>query len=169
MILYHGSDIIVEQPRLVHQTRTLDFGAGFYTTTNKVQAVSFAEKVRERTESKDCFVSLYDADYELMSQELDILCFDEPSEDWLDFVYANRNGTYRGKTYDLVYGPVANDMIYKTFIAYDTGLYTKAVTVSKLKVNQLYHQMTFCTERAIAHLVFNGAFGREEWATDHGK
>ena len=40
MIVYHGSNMIVDQPRLVHQNRTLDFGYGFYTTTNQNQAIS---------------------------------------------------------------------------------------------------------------------------------
>ena len=35
MILYHGSNVIVEKPILVEQNRFLDFGYGFYTTTNK--------------------------------------------------------------------------------------------------------------------------------------
>lgn len=35
MILYHGSNVIVSEPKLVQQNRFLDFGVGFYTTTNK--------------------------------------------------------------------------------------------------------------------------------------
>lgn len=34
MRLYHGSDVVVEKPILLPRQRTLDFGAGFYTTTN---------------------------------------------------------------------------------------------------------------------------------------
>ena len=45
MILYHGSNIVVAQPKLIQQNRFLDFGYGFYTTTNKEQAISFADKV----------------------------------------------------------------------------------------------------------------------------
>ncbi len=45
MFLYHGSNVVVEKPQLVKQTRFLDFGFGFYTTENKTQAVSFSEKV----------------------------------------------------------------------------------------------------------------------------
>lgn len=32
MILYHGSNVIVDQPELIQQNRYLDFGFGFYTT-----------------------------------------------------------------------------------------------------------------------------------------
>lgn len=42
MILYHGSNMAVEQPKLIVQNRFFDFGTGFYTTENKEQAISFA-------------------------------------------------------------------------------------------------------------------------------
>ncbi|MBR3651777.1 MAG: DUF3990 domain-containing protein, partial [Victivallales bacterium] len=30
MLLYHGSNVVVEKPRLIPPKRLLDFGAGFY-------------------------------------------------------------------------------------------------------------------------------------------
>lgn len=48
MILYHGSNVIVSEPKLILQNRFLDFGFGFYTTTNKIQAIGFADKVTKR-------------------------------------------------------------------------------------------------------------------------
>lgn len=38
MILYHGSLVIVEKPRIMRANRPLDFGTGFYTTTSLQQA-----------------------------------------------------------------------------------------------------------------------------------
>ena len=43
MILYHGSNVIVKEPHIIESNRFLDFGIGFYTTTNKDQAVNFAQ------------------------------------------------------------------------------------------------------------------------------
>jgi len=156
LILYHGSDLIVEIPKLVMQTRTLDFGSGFYTTTNKEQAMSFAEKVMLRRASNSNYVSIYDVDFEKIKNELDILKFEAPDESWLDFVYENRTGVYSGNKYDVVYGPVANDTIFKTFIAYETGIYTKTETLERLKINKLYNQMTFSTVKALGYLKFVG-------------
>ena len=48
MILYHGSNVVVSGPKLIQQNRFLDFGFGFYTTTNKKQAIGFADKVYKR-------------------------------------------------------------------------------------------------------------------------
>ena len=62
MILYHGSNIIVDIPILVKQNRALDFGNGFYTTENKTQALSFAEKVYRRRKQGKPIVSVYDFD-----------------------------------------------------------------------------------------------------------
>ena len=51
MLLYHGSDVVVEIPRILESNRTLDFGAGFYTTTYKAQAIDFSYKVMRRNGS----------------------------------------------------------------------------------------------------------------------
>ena len=36
MICYHGSDTIVDIPRILEAKRPLDFGGGFYVTTSNV-------------------------------------------------------------------------------------------------------------------------------------
>jgi hypothetical protein len=41
MLLYHGSNLEVPEPRLINQTRGLDYGAGFYLTTGVEQAKRF--------------------------------------------------------------------------------------------------------------------------------
>ena len=44
MIVYHGSIDIVEKPDTLHSYRTLDFGKGFYVTTNKAQSEVWAKR-----------------------------------------------------------------------------------------------------------------------------
>jgi len=157
MILYHGSDVIVERPRLLKQQRTLDFGPGFYTTTNEEQAISFAKKMQDRRGSARGYVSMYEiADTAALRQTQNILEFPAPDEVWLDFVFENRSGIYTGPAYDIIFGPVANDTIYRTFVAYEDGLYTKQETIERLKVKKLYNQMVFCSQRAISLLSYTG-------------
>lgn len=62
MFLYHGSNLAVSKPRLVEQNRFLDFGYGFYTTTNKAQAIGFADKVTKRRKEGVPTVSIYEID-----------------------------------------------------------------------------------------------------------
>ncbi len=131
MILYHGSNVIVEQPKLIIQNRTLDFGYGFYTTTNRRQAINSAEKVAVRQECGRPLVSVYEIpEINELQKNFHILIFPEANEDWLDFVYANRSANYHGKQYDMILGPVANDTIYRTFIAYEDGILTKQETLA---------------------------------------
>ena len=101
MILYHGSNVIVSQPRLIKQNRFLDFGYGFYTTTNKAQAISFADKVTRRRGEGKKEVSIYEVDAEKAFAEGKLLRFDSPNEAWLDFVSDNRSGNYEGETFEM--------------------------------------------------------------------
>ena len=159
MHVYHGSDVIVKQPDLKHSVRALDFGTGFYTTTNEKQAIQFAHKVYERTLRRELvpqgyFVSVYSINHAMMQQHLSILTFQNPDENWFDFVMANRKSTYDGKPYDVIYGPVANDTVYRALLGYETGLYTKAQTIEQLAVRKLFNQITFATEKALSFLQF---------------
>ena len=165
MLVYHGSNTIVEQPRLAPQNRTLDFGHGFYTTTNRIQAVSFAQKVTDRRESGSPCVSMYEVpELDELKSRYSMRIFPEANEEWLDFVFANRNGSYSGMHYDIVFGPVANDTIYRTFVAYEEGILTRDETIARLKVKKLYDQMTFATEQALKELRYIGKLdaGREQ-------
>ncbi len=162
MILYHGSNVIVSQPRLIKQNRFLDFGYGFYTTTNKAQAISFADKVTRRRGEGKKEVSIYEVDAEKAFAEGKLLRFDSPNEAWLDFVSDNRSGNYEGETFDFVYGPVANDDVYRTFTLYTAGLLTKAQTLEALKVKKLYDQLVFSSEKALSYLRFIGSVPEEE-------
>ena len=48
MVLYHGSSVEVSQPEILSAERALDFGAGFYTTTDREQAERWARRVTVR-------------------------------------------------------------------------------------------------------------------------
>ena len=82
------------------------------------------------------------AELEELKNKYKLLFFSEANEEWLDFVFANCNGSYEGVNYDIIFGPVANDTIYRTFIAYEEGILTKDETIARLKVKKLYNHMT---------------------------
>ena len=162
MILYHGSNVVVDKPRLVPQNRFLDFGSGFYTTENKTQAIGFAEKVYRRRNTGIQTVSVYEFDENAAFSACSLLRFDLPDEAWLDFVFANRTGGYNGKPYELIYGPVADDDVYQTFALYSSGTYTKEETLNALKVKNLFNQLLFTSERALSYLKFTGTLNETE-------
>jgi len=162
MILYHGSNIIVDKPQLISQNRALDFGGGFYTTENKNQALSFAEKVYRRRKEGKPIVSIYEFNDSSAFSVCTFLRFDKPDETWLDFVSAHRNCTYQGEVYELIYGPVANDDIFLTFHLYASGDLSKEETINRLKIKKLYNQLVFSSERAISFLNFVSVLNEEQ-------
>ena len=155
MILYHGSNMIVEKPGIVEQNRYLDFGNGFYTTTNMMQAENFAKKVIVRRGGKSV-VNEYEFDENEYSG-LIIKRFSAPDEEWLDFVSEHRNGTYVGKKYDIIIGAVANDDVYRTLQVYASGVLTKEQALEALKVKKLFNQYVFATKEALSLLKFVNA------------
>lgn len=163
MILYHGSNLTVSEPKLVAQNRFLDFGYGFYTTTNKVQAIGFADKVTKRRKEGIPTISIYEIDEAKAFAECSVLRFDAPNEEWLDFVSENRAGNYSGKRYDFIYGPVANDDVYTTFTLYTSGVLTKEQTIEALKVKKLYNQLVLTSNKALSYLKFCGTVPEEEF------
>lgn len=162
MILYHGSNVIVSEPRFIEQNRFLDFGFGFYTTTNKIQAIGFADKVTKRRKDGEKSVSIYEIDEARAFRECSVLRFDSANEAWLDFVSENRSGNYTGESFDFIFGPVANDDVYTTFTLYSAGVLTKEQTLEALKIKKLYNQLVLSSEKALSYLKFIGTVPQEE-------
>jgi len=161
MIIYHGSNETVKKPNLDLSRKSLDFGAGFYTTVNKEQAVDFSRKVAIRKGDSNKFVNVYDFDEKASEPALRVLRFTVPDISWLNFVYENRRGVYTGKTYDLIVGPVANDDVYATLIVYEQGILNIEQTIEALKIKDLYNQYVFKTEKALSFLKFIESYHSE--------
>ena len=157
MTVYHGSDMIVDRPKLIKQNRFLDFGFGFYTTTNRSQAKNFAIKVSDRRKTHSPIVNIYSVNEDIAFEQCSILMFDGADEDWLDFVSANRKGTYTGPQYDLIYGAVADDDVYRTMGLYQAGVLSRQQALEALKIRRLFNQLVFATEHALEYLHFEGS------------
>lgn len=153
MKVFHGTNIIIEQPRIINRFKTLDFGEGFYTTENENQAKEFAIKVcKRRTPKLYPIVNCYEFNENF--NQLSILTFDAPDEKWLDFVVERRKGNVLNEKYDLIIGPVANDDVFGTIILYEAGQLDKESVIKRFKVKDLYNQMVFCNELILSKLTF---------------
>ncbi len=151
MRLYHGSNVAVREPRLLKVQRDLDFGRGFYTTTDLRQATIWAERTaRIRCTGQPC-VSVYELDEEACNT-LRVLRFAGPDEAWLAFVTAHRRGRVDRDDWDLVIGPVANDQTMQTLVLYLDGYLNERETIARLLPQKLKDQVTFKTEKALACL-----------------
>ena len=156
MILYHGSTEIVEKPKIISGDKFLDFGYGFYTTTSKEQALRWATIKKKRVKSEKSYLNIYEIDNCVFSSDsFSILNFDNPSREWLEFVIDNRRGNII-HSYDFVRGPVANDTLYRIIVLYESGILNFEETVKRLKVNELFDQLSFHSDKALENLIFRG-------------
>jgi hypothetical protein len=153
MVVFRGTNVVIEQPKILNRHKTLDFGEGFYTTENEMQARDFAIKVcQRRTPALHPIVNCYEfiEDFGKFS----ILNFDTPNEKWLDFVVERRKGIELTEKYDLIIGPVANDDVFGTIILYEAGQLDKESAIKRLNVKKLFNQVVFCSEYSSGSLTF---------------
>ncbi len=153
MILYHGSNVEVKQPQLLKLQRELDFGKGFYTTSDLKQAESWAKRTTKRRASGSAIVSVYQIDDAAFSM-LSVLKFDLADQKWLEFVTDNRRGIPSSENWDIVIGPVANDQTMPTLMLYLDGFYSEEETIKRLLTQNLKDQYVFKTDSALSMLRF---------------
>lgn len=155
MFLYHGSNMQVITPKILVTNRMLDFGAGFYTTSNKEQAVKWSKIQTMRRRKGKPTVSMYELDEEKL-KEISVHRFKSANKEWLRFVTDNRKGKYFGEKYDLVVGPVANDNTMPVINNYMSGVIDESTALILLKPQKLSDQYAFLTEKGISIIKFLG-------------
>ncbi|MBR4221484.1 MAG: DUF3990 domain-containing protein [Victivallales bacterium] len=153
MILYHGSNIAVKTVELKLSRHLLDFGSGFYMTSDYDQAAKWAIIKTKRLETGCACVSVFDVS-EVVWKTLKIQMFTSPNYDWLRFVNANRHGAAVECDADVVIGPVANDNTMPVLNLYFSGAYTEDEALRRLLPQKLKNQFAFKTEHAIEALLF---------------
>ena len=152
MKLYHGSLEVVSEPRIITPNRTLDYGRGFYTTTSYEQAEQWVRR-RKGTQHSIGYVNIYEL-ADVLPDEIKQLRFDTPTEEWVDFVMRNRTEKGFEHSFDIVYGPVANDRVYAAFALYESNLLDKEGLIRELRTYELVDQFLFHTEQSLQHLTF---------------
>lgn len=148
MELFHGSNTIVQAPKILTNGFYKDFGYGFYCTGIERQARRWA--LTKRTAH---VVNVYE--YEETSK-LSIKTFPKMSEEWLQFVVDCRMG--RDHSFDIVEGPMADDTIWDYIEDFADGAISKAAFWELVKFKYPTHQIVFCTERALESLAFERSY-----------
>lgn len=146
-IIYHGSNVVVQEPKILINGHYKDFGYGFYCTNIEKQAKRWA-----LTKRGSSVVNKYDY---LENKELSICVFPEMTEEWLQFVVDCRRG--KEHNYDIVEGPMADDQIWDYVEDYFSGNISKAAFWELVKFKYPTHQIVFCTEDALKTLHFEGS------------
>jgi len=153
MILYHGSNVEVASPELMPVARALDFGRGFYLTSDFEQAARWARTAVLRRGEGVAVVSVYEFD-ESAAGALKILRFDSADAGWLKYVARNRTRPTDTPDFDLVSGPVANDNTMPVLNLYFKGAYSEEETLRRLLPQRLKDQLAMKTEAALSCLAF---------------
>lgn len=153
MKIYHGSTTIVTSPEIRESNRSLDYGNGFYATTSFDQAEKWVRrKMREDNQHKG-YVNVYELDTQSL-KDYNTLSFPTPSEEWVDFVMANRTQEDFTHDYDIVYGPVANDHVYAAFALYEGHVISKQALIAELRTYTLVDQYLFHSNRSLNSIRF---------------
>ena len=152
MILYHGSNMIIEHIDLDKSKPNKDFGKGFYLSESEMQAMEMAT-FKSLLLGGEPVITKFEFDDAVMHDSaLRIKVFDNYSEEWADFVFANREGN-DVEQYDIVYGPIANDKIGLQIRKLKDGSIDKAEFLNRLKyMKGITFQYFFGTETAVKYL-----------------
>ena len=73
--------------------------------------------------------------------------------EWIDFVCDCRDGNRIYEKYDVIFGKVANDKVFRVVDMYHSGIWDKERAINEIKVYKTYDQIAFITQRAIDQLL----------------
>ncbi|GHV96421.1 hypothetical protein AGMMS50293_27410 [Spirochaetia bacterium] len=150
MTLYHGSNVEFSAVDLAKSKDKRDFGKGFYLTTLKSQAESWAIRMYNRYGFEDSYVY----EFELtITDDLRMKQFSGLTEEWLKFIAENRIKGGIQHNFDLVQGPVANDDTRETISYYIDGIYRVEEALRRLEYKLPNDQISIHTEKALSQLI----------------
>jgi hypothetical protein len=151
--LYHGSNCDFSRIDLNHSRDKRDFSKGFYATTLREQAESWAATTHLRYDGEGKFLYLLDLN---LDPSLAILEFDGITADWLEMVKENRIKGGLQHSYDIVRGPVADDDTMPTLSLYVDGLLSVEATMRQLEYSKPNDQVSLHTPIALQKLELVG-------------
>ena len=143
-LLLHGSNVVVECPKIRIEGHYKDFGYGFYCTKLEIQARRWA-----LTRHPQHIINVYSY---APSTDLAVMSFPEMTEEWLDFVTDCRRGVEH--LYDVVEGPMADDQVWDYVEDFAKGEISREAFWALVKFKHPTHQIVFCTEKALSCLAF---------------
>lgn len=156
MQLFHGTTELFSTPKIIIPDRSLDFGIGFYLTSDYEQAKKWALlKKKKHSIAADAFVLTFEFnDNNLKNNELNCKIFQQADEEWLDFVLANRTNENFKYSFDIVFGAIANDQVFTAITLFEGGFLNKQGLIENLKTWKYTDQFCFHTQKSLSYLNF---------------
>lgn len=154
MILYHGSNIEIQEIDLALSKPNKDFGKGFYLSADKSQAMEMAS-YKAVILGGTPIVTGFEFDESVMGDlSYKVKTFDGYSREWADFIFLNRNNPDEKPVhdFDIVYGPIANDKVGLQIRKLKDGSIDFDEFLNRLKyMKGITFQYFFGTEAATKH------------------
>ena len=150
MILYHTSNLEIIKPDISFSRSSLDFGAGFYTTENRLQAEKYAKRFFKQ--GSNAVMNVYSLDGDISGYSRKV--FSAYDAQWLDYVEACRRELPH-EHYDIIEGGIANDNVFDTLDLYMADIITHEQAIRRLKKQKPNWQICFANQELInKHLHF---------------
>ncbi|WP_028510490.1 DUF3990 domain-containing protein [Ruminococcus sp. NK3A76] len=169
MIVYHGSDHIIETPTYNGSKRANDYGYGFYTTESIELAKEWA-----CSDNRDGFANRYDADLDGLSV-LNLNSPDYSILNWLAILtkfrtywqsgsiseeakeYLYKNFFIDPSDYDVIIGYRADDSYFSFAQDFVAGTISLSKLSEAMLLGKLGEQIVFKSQRSFSHIRFAGA------------
>lgn len=151
ILYYHGTGTIVQKPDLKRSRKHVDFGRGFYLTTDLDLAAKWACRKKEGS-----VVNQYNLNFNgLKVKNLNL------DKEWLHYVAGNRTGHpqdyelfFDDKEYDVIIGPIADDNLFTTLDLYLDGFISATKAVKIMDCMEFGNQIVLKTPTALKQLDF---------------
>ena len=158
MFFYHGTNDLIGDIDFDKCRLRTDFGKGFYISSKLAPAREWA--VGKSGYSGVPTVVRYEINRDIWSDgSLKLLRFDNPSQQWLDFIRDNRRvnpvndiSSEPRHTYDVVSGPIANDKVADVVAVYCLGRINAKDAISKVKALPSVFQLSLHTALALSYI-----------------
>lgn len=161
MIVYHGTTLEINKPKVLKSEIGRDFGFAFYTTDIKEQAERWAlrrARLEKRIKGKPDIKAVVNVYEWNENDEMNTKKFDGPSMDWLDMVVKCRSDIEFSHEYDIVCGKIADDNVGETVSYVLQGIMRKEDAIERLKFENINNQIAFCTDKSLNNLTFKESY-----------
>ena len=166
MILYHGSDHIIEVPVFNGSKRTNDYGYGFYTTESEDMAKEWA-----CSDNQDGFANCYEADLDGLSI-LDLNSSEYCILNWLAILanyrsywqrssiteeakeYLHKHFFIDPSDYDVIIGYRADDSYFSFAQDFVAGTISLSKLSEAMRLGKLGEQIVFKSQESYRHIRF---------------
>ena len=157
MILYHGSDVEVKNPKIIKSEKGRDFGCAFYLTPIKEQAERMAKRKQRMNKSNSAIISVFEFNEKDISN-IKYKMLKNPDLEWLDMIIECRTNPSFNHGYDIVEGKIADDSVGETILFVIDGVIKKEDALERLKFQKINSQIAFCSEDSLKLLKYANSY-----------